>query len=82
MFVATGIAKVIFAFRIRGSGYFMLTLLSGLVSLALGVMVFTNFPQSAAVVLGVLLAIELIATGITLVSFAFLLRKSPLRGAA
>jgi uncharacterized membrane protein HdeD (DUF308 family) len=60
----------------------MLTLLSGLVSLALGVMVFTNFPQSAAVVLGVLLAIELIATGITLVSFAFLLRKSPLRGAA
>lgn len=82
MFLATGIAKVIFAFRIRGSGYFMLTLLSGLVSLALGIMVFTNFPQSAAVVLGVLLAVELIATGITLVSFAFLLRNSPLRGAA
>ena len=79
MFVATGIAKVIFAFRIRGSGYFMLTLLSGLVSLALGVMVFTNFPQSAAVVLGVLLAVELIATGITLISFALLLRNSPLR---
>ena len=79
MFVATGIAKVIFAFRIRGSGYFMLTLLSGLVSLALGVMVFTNFPQSAAVVLGVFLAVELVATGITLISFALLLRNSPLR---
>jgi membrane protein HdeD len=82
MFVATGIAKVIFAFRIRGSGYFMLTLLSGLVSLALGVMVFTNFPQSAAVLLGVLLAVELVATGITLISFAILLRNSPLRGTA
>jgi uncharacterized membrane protein HdeD (DUF308 family) len=30
----------------------------------------------------VLLAVELIATGITLVSFAFLLRNSPLRGTA
>jgi membrane protein HdeD len=29
MFVATGIAKIIFAFRIRGSGYFVWALLSG-----------------------------------------------------
>ena len=77
MFVATGIAKIIFAFRIRGSGYFVWALLSGAVSLILGVMVFTNFPQSAAVVLGVLLAVELVATGITLISFAFLLRTAP-----
>jgi uncharacterized membrane protein HdeD (DUF308 family) len=82
MFVATGIAKIIFAFRIRGSGYFVWALLSGLVSLVLGVMVFTNLPQSAAVLLGVLLAVELIATGITLISFAFLLRNNPLRSGA
>jgi uncharacterized membrane protein HdeD (DUF308 family) len=81
MFVATGIAKLIFAFRIRGSGYFVWALLSGAVSLILGIMVFTNFPQSAAVLLGILLAVELIATGITLVTFALLLRQSPLRGA-
>ena len=81
MFVATGIAKLIFAFRIRGSGYFVWALLSGAVSLILGIMVFTNFPQSAAVLLGVLLAVELIATGLTLVSFALLLRSNPLRGA-
>lgn len=82
MFIATGIAKIIFAFSIRGSGYFVWALLSGAVSLILGVMVFTNFPQSAAVVLGVLLAVELIATGITLISFALLLRNNPLRGTA
>jgi uncharacterized membrane protein HdeD (DUF308 family) len=82
MFVATGIAKIIFAFRIRGSGYFVWALLSGVVSLILGAMVFTNFPQSAAVVLGVLLAVELISTGITLISFALLLRTNPLRGPA
>lgn len=81
MFVATGIAKLIFAFRIRGSGYFVWALLSGAVSLILGIMVFTNFPQSAAVLLGILLAVELIATGITLVTFALLLRQGPLRGA-
>jgi uncharacterized membrane protein HdeD (DUF308 family) len=45
-------------------------------------MVFTNFPYSAAVVLGVLLAVELISSGITLVTFALLLKNSPLRKAA
>ena len=82
MFVATGIAKILFAFRIRGSGFFIWALLSGAVSLILGVMVFTNFPQSAAILLGVLLAVELISTGITLISFALLLRNNPLRGSA
>ena len=82
MFIATGVAKIIFAFMIRGSGYFVWALLSGAVSLILGIMVFTNFPQSAAVLLGVLLAIELVATGVTLISFALLLRNNPLRGTA
>ena len=81
IFAATGIAKIIFAFRIRGSGHFIWVLLSGAVSLILSVMVFTNFPQSAAVLLGVLLAVELISTGVTLISFALLLRNNPLRGA-
>jgi membrane protein HdeD len=82
MFLATGIAKIIFAFRIRGSGYFVWAILSGLVSLILGIMVFTNFPYSAAVVLGILLAVELISSGITLITFALLLKNSPLRRAA
>jgi uncharacterized membrane protein HdeD (DUF308 family) len=82
MFIATGIAKIIFAFRIRGSGYFIWAILSGLVSLVLGIMVFTNFPYSAAVVLGILLAVELISSGITLVTFALLLRNNPLSRAA
>jgi uncharacterized membrane protein HdeD (DUF308 family) len=82
MFIATGIAKIIFAFRIRGSGYFIWAILSGIVSLILGFMVFTNFPYSAAVVLGVLLAVELISSGITLVTFALLLKNSPRRLAA
>ena len=74
MFLATGLAKVIFAFSCRGTGYFWPVLLSGLVSVALAVMVFLNFPQSAAVLLGVLLAIELISSGVTLISFALFAR--------
>ncbi len=46
MFVATGIAKLIFAFRIRGSGYFVWALLSGAVSLILGIMVHLRAPPA------------------------------------
>ena len=74
MFLVTGLAKVIFAFSCRGTGYFWPVLLSGLVSVALAVLVFLNFPQSAAVLLGVLLAVELISSGVTLISFALFAR--------
>lgn len=76
MFLVSGVAKLFLAFSARGSGYFWAILLSGAISVVLALMIFSNFPQSAAVVLGVLLAVELVTTGATLVAFAFFLRNN------
>lgn len=77
MFVVNGVLKIVMAFGARGSGYFWVALLSGVLSVVLGVMVFGNFLQSSAVLLGVLLAIELISSGVTMVAFALAARKLP-----
>jgi uncharacterized membrane protein HdeD (DUF308 family) len=45
------------------------------VSIVLAVLIFSNFPQSAAVILGLLLAIELISNGVTLIALGMALNK-------
>lgn len=64
LFMAGGITKIILAFSLEDRRYFWPILLSGVVSAILAVMVFTNFPQSAAVVLGILLGVELLSDGV------------------
>ena len=76
MFLVTGIAKIFFSFSTRGSGYFWVVMLSGVISVILAVMVFSNFPQSAIVLLGILLAVELLSSGAALIAFAFYLREN------
>lgn len=73
-FVLIGIAKTAFALQLRelrGAGW---VLVSGLLTLILGVMIFANFPYAAATVLGLLLGIELISTGVAFVAAALMLR--------
>jgi uncharacterized membrane protein HdeD (DUF308 family) len=76
LFLATGIAKVILSFSLRGTGAFWIVLLSGIVSVVLGAMVLSNFPYSAASILGILLAVELISTGIVNIALALRLRET------
>ena len=74
-FLVSGVAKLIFGFKIRTTPYFWPAILSGAISLVLALMIFSNFPQSAAVLLGVLLSIELLVSGSTMAAFALLLRN-------
>jgi uncharacterized membrane protein HdeD (DUF308 family) len=76
LFVATGVTKIILSLRLRGTGYLWIVLLSGVVSVGLGVMVLANFPYSAASILGILLAIELISTGIANIAMSLRLRET------
>ena len=82
MFLASGLAKVFFSFSVRGTGYFWPVLLSGAISVILALMVFSNFPQSAAVLLGILLAVELLSSGVTLISYAFFVKGGGTDGTA
>ncbi len=74
-FLVSGIAKVAVAFSLRGSRLFWPLLGSGAISLVLAFMVFFNLPQSATVLLGVLLAVELLASGATIASYAYLVGR-------
>jgi len=62
-----GVLRIVFAFRMPTAALKIMLILAGVISLALGAMILTSFPFSAAVVLGILLAIELISNGISLV---------------
>lgn len=67
MFAASGLTKIIMSFNMRGTGYFWPVLISGCVSVLLAIMVISNFPQSAVTLLGILLAIELLSSGVTMI---------------
>ena len=67
---ASGIMRAVTAFSFRGTGIFLPMLASGLLSLALGIYVLVNYPDAAAVLLGILLAVELLFNGVGLIVMA------------
>jgi uncharacterized membrane protein HdeD (DUF308 family) len=70
LFLVTGVSKVLLAFADREHREFWAILASGLLSIVLAVMVFANFPQSAASILGIVLGVELISNGVSLVAMS------------
>ena len=70
LFMATGIVRVVVAFGLRKTVAFIPLLISGLISIALAIMIFSGYPQSATYMLGVLLAVELISNGISLIMYS------------
>lgn len=74
-FLVSGVAKLMFALRLRHSPLFWPFLLSALLSVILALMVFFNVAQAAAVLLGVMLATELVVSGATIVGYALWLRR-------
>ena len=75
MFLVGGILKIVLAFSLEDRSYFWLIVISGALSVLLAIMVFANFPQSAAILLGVLLGVDLISNGVALVAMALVLRR-------
>lgn len=69
LLLVAGFGRVMLTFVTPSPARWMV-LISGLISLLLAVMIFMNFPQSAAVMLGIFLAVELISNGISLLVLA------------
>lgn len=70
LFMATGLVRVVVAFGLRGSAAFVPVLISGLISIALAILIFSGYPESSIYTLGVLLAIELISNGVSLMMYS------------
>lgn len=75
LFLFTGVVKTMFALSLRPMSGWGWVLGSGLISILLAAMILTNFPASAAAVLGILLAIELLSNGVLFLFVALGLRK-------
>lgn len=69
--VVVGVFRCIMAFQVRPAGNWWLVLLSGLLSIALGVMIYAQWPTSGFWVLGLFFAIELLSQGIAFIGLAF-----------
>ncbi|MDX1387127.1 MAG: HdeD family acid-resistance protein [bacterium] len=75
-FIVEGIVKIIWSFQVKGHGPWGWVLFSGLVSLALGVLIYHDLPSSAAWAIGLLLGINMIFLGWSLVMIAAAMKKA------
>lgn len=73
-FAAQGIVTIVGSFKFAGTATFWMMLLSGVVSLVLAWMIYSEFPGSAAWLLGLLLGINLIFTGAFFISMSAALK--------
>lgn len=76
-FIATGIFKIPAAFRYRseGEGGWIWMLFSALVDLALGIIIFLGLPGSAFWVLGLLVGVNFLFTGVAVLMIAVSMRR-------
>lgn len=65
--LASGIAEVMLALRMKPIDGWVWALVTGLLSIALGVMIWSQFPLSGLVAIGVFLGIKLCFSGLTLI---------------
>jgi uncharacterized membrane protein HdeD (DUF308 family) len=82
LFVAEGVLEAIMALRVRPHEGWGWLLLSGLVAIAVGVLIFAELPSSAAWAIGLLAGVNLLSTGISFVVLAGAGRRVCQAGAA
>jgi len=78
LFLAEGALEVILAFRVRPHEGWGWLLLSGLVAIAVGVLIAYQLPGSAVWAIGLLVGVNLVATGVSFVALALAGRRARL----
>jgi uncharacterized membrane protein HdeD (DUF308 family) len=82
-FIASGVLKILIGFRLRpmnGWGWFVVL---GILSLAVGLLIWNQLPTSAAWGLGLLVGIDFLSTGLVFLRFGYLAgQTSHMAGAA
>jgi uncharacterized membrane protein HdeD (DUF308 family) len=85
LFIAEGVLEIVLAFHVRPQSGWGWVLLSGVIAVAVGVMIALELPTSAIWAIGVLTGINLIASGWSFIGIAMASDRAPpesaLRGA-
>jgi uncharacterized membrane protein HdeD (DUF308 family) len=77
MLIVVGIFRIITAFQMKPVSGWGLVLLAGILSLVLGVLIYSNWPVAALWLIGFYIALEMLFHGISLVATALALRRLP-----
>jgi len=80
-FVAEGVWKIVVSFRYRPAAGWKWLLVSGVLSLVLGLLIWNQWPVSGLWAVGVLVGVNLFGTGLALVTLASTMNKVLDRGA-
>jgi uncharacterized membrane protein HdeD (DUF308 family) len=76
MLIASGIVRIVVAFRMRGMPAWGWMLVAGIVTLLLGLTIAAHWPFNSVWVLGLFLGIDLLFTGFALVSWGLRLKPA------
>jgi uncharacterized membrane protein HdeD (DUF308 family) len=74
-FVMEGIWKIIASFSYRPASGWLLMLASGVIALVLGVLIWRQWPVSGLWAVGILVGVDLLSTGISMVALASTVRR-------
>ena len=77
LILLSGAAKVYYAWRMRPATGWLWLMIAGVVSILLAIALFSNLFGAAMVTLGILLAIELLSSGILLIILGFQIKDIP-----
>lgn len=76
LFIVEGILEIILYFRLRPLGGSWWVLVDGIISLALGLMIYLQWPSSSAWAIGTLVGVSLLMSGISRVMLSTAVRKT------
>ena len=71
-----GFFKIIHSFQVKPAQNWIWILISGIASVILGAMIWAEFPQSSAFIIGLLVGIYFLINGFSLIMFSFALKDA------
>jgi uncharacterized membrane protein HdeD (DUF308 family) len=75
--VASGVMRIILAFSVKQEAPWVWVLLSGIITLLLGLLILAHWPVSSLYILGLFLGVDLIMAGAAWVGLGLGLRRGP-----
>jgi uncharacterized membrane protein HdeD (DUF308 family) len=75
LFLIEGVLDIILFFKMRPAGGASWVLVDGIITLLLGLMIYTQWPSSSAWTIGILVGVSMIISGVTRVMMSLAVRK-------